>query len=97
MTVLGRGVSIDIPVGRHSSIATGVDPPSFRITMPRWPGDKEATVIEGPWKPTALEADDSVTTWIVYLVCRDVARVRTSAMGAEGAVARHLSGHGVRS
>jgi hypothetical protein len=23
--------------------------------MPRWPGDKEATVIEGPWKPTAPE------------------------------------------
>jgi hypothetical protein len=23
--------------------------------MPRWPGDKEATIIEGPWKPTAPE------------------------------------------
>ena len=24
-------------------------------TMPPWPGDKEATVIEGPWKPNAPE------------------------------------------
>jgi hypothetical protein len=23
--------------------------------MPRWPGDSEATVIEGPWIPTAPE------------------------------------------
>ena len=56
-TVLGRGVSIDIPVGTAFQYrCTGVDPLQFLcITMPRWPGDKEATVIEGPWKPTAPE------------------------------------------
>ena len=54
-TVLRRGVSIDIPVGTAFQYrCTGVDPLQFLcITMPRWPGDKEATVIEGPWKPTA--------------------------------------------
>ena len=63
-TVLGKGVSIDIPVGMAFPYrCTSVDPLQFLcITMPRWPGDKEATVIEGPWKPTAPEVDDSVTT-----------------------------------
>ena len=23
------------------------------ITMPRWPGDQEATLVEGPWTSTA--------------------------------------------
>jgi mannose-6-phosphate isomerase-like protein (cupin superfamily) len=56
-TVLGRGASIDIPVGTAFQYrCTGVDPLQFLcISMPRWPGDKEATVIEGPWKPTAPE------------------------------------------
>ena len=50
-TVLGTGVSIDIPVGTAFQYrCTGVDPLKFLcITMPRWPGDREATVIEGPW------------------------------------------------
>jgi mannose-6-phosphate isomerase-like protein (cupin superfamily) len=54
-TVLGRGVSIDIPVGTAFQYrCTGVDPLQFLcITMPRWPGDKEATVIKGPWEPNA--------------------------------------------
>jgi mannose-6-phosphate isomerase-like protein (cupin superfamily) len=56
-TVLETGVSIDIPVGTAFQYrCTGVDPLQFLcVTMPRWPGDKEATVIEGPWKPTAPE------------------------------------------
>ena len=56
-TVLGTGVSIDIPVGTAFQYrCTGVDPLQFLcIAMPPWPGDKEATVIEGPWKPTAPE------------------------------------------
>ena len=54
-TVLGPGVSIDIPVGTAFQYrCTGVGPLQFLcITMPRWPGDGEATVIDGPWKPTA--------------------------------------------
>ena len=56
-TVLETGVSIDVPVGTAFQYrCTGFDPLQFLcITMPRWPGDKEATVIEGPWKPTAPE------------------------------------------
>jgi len=56
-TVLARGVSIDIPVGTAFQYrCTGVDPLRFLcITMPPWPGDQEATVVEGPWKPTAAE------------------------------------------
>jgi mannose-6-phosphate isomerase-like protein (cupin superfamily) len=56
-TVLETGVSIDIPVGTAFQYrCTGFDPLQFLcISMPRWPGDKEATVIGGPWKPTAPE------------------------------------------
>ena len=56
-TLLTTGVSIDIPVGTAFQYrCTGADPLQFLcITMPPWPGDQEATVIEGPWKPTAPE------------------------------------------
>lgn len=56
-TVLETGVSIDIPVGTAFQYrCDGADPLRFLcISMPRWPGDNEATVIEGPWQPTALE------------------------------------------
>ena len=56
-TVLGRGVSIDIPVGTAFQYrCTGDDPLQFICTsMPRWPGDQEATLIEGPWEPNAPE------------------------------------------
>jgi hypothetical protein len=49
-TVLEPGVSIDIPVGTAFQYrCTGLDPLQFLcITMPRWPGDQEATVIAGP-------------------------------------------------
>jgi mannose-6-phosphate isomerase-like protein (cupin superfamily) len=56
-TVLASGVSIDIPVGTAFQYrCDGVDPLRFLcISMPRWPGDSEATIIEGPWRPTAPE------------------------------------------
>ena len=56
-TTLERGVSIDIPVGTAFQYrCSGVDPLQFLcVTMPPWPGAKEATVIEGPWKPNAPE------------------------------------------
>jgi mannose-6-phosphate isomerase-like protein (cupin superfamily) len=54
-TVLRPGVSIDIPVGTAFQYrCTGADPLRFLcISMPRWPGDQEATFVEGPWQPTA--------------------------------------------
>ena len=57
-TDLRKGVSIDIPVGTAFQYrCTGSDPLQFLcISMPRWPGDSEATVIEGPGEPTAPES-----------------------------------------
>jgi mannose-6-phosphate isomerase-like protein (cupin superfamily) len=57
-TVLERGVSIDLPVGTAFQYrCTGDEPLQFLcISMPRWPGDQEATVIKGPWKPDAPDA-----------------------------------------
>ena len=55
VTVLTPGVSIDIPVGTAFQYrCTGAEALRFLcITMPPWPGDAEATHIEGPWVPTA--------------------------------------------
>ena len=57
VVVLETGVSIDIPVGTAFQYrCTGDIPLQFLcISMPPWPGDREATVIEGPWQPTAPE------------------------------------------
>lgn len=56
-TALRKGVSIDIPVGTAFQYrCDGVEPLQFLcISMPRWPGAAEATVIDGPWNPTAPE------------------------------------------
>ena len=56
-TVLTKGVTIDVPVGTAFQYrCTGEDPLEFLcVTMPRWPGDAEAEVVEGPWTPTAQE------------------------------------------
>ena len=53
-TVLEPGVSIDIPVGTAFQYrCSGPDPLEFIcVSMPRWPGDDEATEIDGPWVPT---------------------------------------------
>ena len=55
VTALTPGVSIDIPVGTAFQYrCTGTEPLRFLcITMPPWPGDAEATRIDGPWAPTA--------------------------------------------
>ena len=54
VTTLEAGVSIDIPVGTSFQYrCTGADPLRFLcIAMPRWPGNQEAAVVEGPWTPT---------------------------------------------
>lgn len=54
ITALKRGVSIDIPVGTAFQYrCTGSAPLEFIcVSMPRWPGEAEATVIEGPSVPT---------------------------------------------
>lgn len=54
VTKLVEGTSIDIPVGtafQYRNISDQ-DLRFICITMPPWPGADEATIIEGPWKPT---------------------------------------------
>ncbi|TAG17877.1 MAG: cupin domain-containing protein [Rhodobacterales bacterium] len=54
VTRLQPGVSIDIPVGTAFQYrAVGDAPWTFIcISMPRWPGDHEATHLTGAWLPT---------------------------------------------
>jgi mannose-6-phosphate isomerase-like protein (cupin superfamily) len=57
ITALVAGASIDIPVGTAFQYrCTGSGSLQFLcVSMPPWPGDAEATIIEGPWEPTAPE------------------------------------------
>lgn len=54
-TALTTGVTIDIPVGTAFQYrCDGPAPLEFLcVTMPPWPGETEATIIEGPWTPNA--------------------------------------------
>jgi mannose-6-phosphate isomerase-like protein (cupin superfamily) len=55
VTDLLPGTSIDIPVGtsfQYRNVAD-VDLAFICVSMPPWPGDSEATHVEGPWAPTA--------------------------------------------
>ena len=54
ITKLRDGVSIDIPVGTAFQYRNvGQEPLKFVcITMPPWPGDDEATHLDGVWVPT---------------------------------------------
>jgi mannose-6-phosphate isomerase-like protein (cupin superfamily) len=64
VTTLDPGVSIDIPRGTSFQYrCTGSKSLRFLcITMPRWPGDTEATLIAGPWAPTVPTDPGSATT-----------------------------------
>jgi mannose-6-phosphate isomerase-like protein (cupin superfamily) len=54
ITRLFAGVSIDIPVGTAFQYRNvGTEPLKFVCTtMPPWPGDHEASHLEGAWNPT---------------------------------------------
>jgi mannose-6-phosphate isomerase-like protein (cupin superfamily) len=54
VTALVPGMSIDIPVGTAFQYRNvGTAPLRFIcVTMPRWPGDHEASHLEGAWTPT---------------------------------------------
>lgn len=54
VTKLVPGTSIDIPVRtafQYRNVA-GSDLKFICVTMPPWPGESEATFIEGIWQPT---------------------------------------------
>ena len=54
ITDLIPGVAIDIPVGTKFQYRNISDVPLqfICVSMPQWPGDSEATFIEGVWEPT---------------------------------------------
>ena len=51
------GICLTIPLGTSFQFrCTGKDPlEAICITMPPWPGEEEAVLVEGPWRPTAGE------------------------------------------
>jgi mannose-6-phosphate isomerase-like protein (cupin superfamily) len=54
VTILVPGTSIDIPVGTSFQYrnVSNVDLTFICVTMPPWPGETEATYVEGKWQPT---------------------------------------------
>jgi mannose-6-phosphate isomerase-like protein (cupin superfamily) len=55
VVALSRGVSLTIPVGTRFQFRTlGPEPlAAVAVTMPPWPGEGEAVIVQGPWQPTA--------------------------------------------
>jgi mannose-6-phosphate isomerase-like protein (cupin superfamily) len=55
---VGAGVCLTIPVGaRFQFRAHGGEPlRALAATMPPWPGEDEAVVVDGPWAPTVPAA-----------------------------------------
>ena len=54
VTALAPGTSIDIPVGtafQYRNVSDG-DLKFICVAMPPWPGDSEATFVDGKWVPT---------------------------------------------
>jgi len=51
---LERGVCLTIPLGTHFQFRSlGHDPlAAVGVTMPPWPGEDEATVVDGKWTPS---------------------------------------------
>ena len=64
VSALAPGVSIDIPVGTAFQYrCTGAEALRFVcITMPPWPGDAEATHVDGPWASTAPTGPPAAAT-----------------------------------
>lgn len=54
ITTLVPGTAIDIPVGTAFQYrnVSDLDLTFICVTMPPWPGDAEATLIQGMWQPT---------------------------------------------
>ena len=54
IVAVAAGVSIAIPTGTRFQLRNDGDQPlaTVAVTMPPWPGDDEAYVVEGPWPPS---------------------------------------------
>jgi mannose-6-phosphate isomerase-like protein (cupin superfamily) len=55
---VGPGVSLAIPVGVAFQFRALGDEPLRAVgtTMPPWPGDDEAEIVDGPWQPYRARA-----------------------------------------
>jgi len=55
ITTVESGVCLTIPVGTHFQFRSLSAEPlrAVGVTMPPWPGEGEAQVVRGRWKPTA--------------------------------------------
>ena len=51
---VGAGTSVSLPLGTRFQVRNlGAEPlTAVGITLPPWPGEQEATVVEGEWPPT---------------------------------------------
>jgi mannose-6-phosphate isomerase-like protein (cupin superfamily) len=54
IVAVAPGMSIAIPTGTRFQLRTdGAEPlAAVAVTMPPWPGDDEACLVEGPWQPS---------------------------------------------
>ena len=54
ITDVGQGVSITIPTGVHFQFRCDGGEPleAVAVTMPPWPGDREAYAVQGKWERT---------------------------------------------
>jgi mannose-6-phosphate isomerase-like protein (cupin superfamily) len=54
VVALGAGVCLTIPVGTHFQFraSAGQSVAAVAITMPPWPGESEAVVVQGHWEPS---------------------------------------------
>ena len=54
VTELTPGVSVAIPTGMQFQFRNdGSEPLDIAATMPPWPGENEAYLVDGKWEPTA--------------------------------------------
>lgn len=51
---VSRGVCLTIPLGTSFQFRAGGDEPltALGVTMPPWPGEGEAILVDGPWRST---------------------------------------------
>ncbi len=54
ITVLEPGVCLSIPLGTHFQFRAAQDAPLtvVAVTLPPWPGPREAVAVTGPWTPS---------------------------------------------
>jgi len=59
IVLMDPGVALTIPLGTLFQFrAVGLTPLAvLGVTMPPWPGDDEAVMVDGPWTPTVASSD----------------------------------------